>query len=592
MIKRLISTTLILAIFLSSVFYCVDLGIKASAYFEDSIYFNVEAPEETGDNETFTAKVNVFVPEGKKLNGLKFVLEYNSYYLDYEPSNVAINQDILSATTINIDMNNDVPGISDELDFNFESMEIFIPEGKTELFTIQFGISEFAKEEEIVFTLYLDEAYYYMGVEEDYNFSCDTEGELAYVWIGERFKTTPEKMNVMVGQNAYISWNKDVSFENIEPFGNDVFEFHYTSLRDGKIKGLKPGSGTIQLLVDKTQELHTIFVEVSEINTKLKSMTVSNATISPAFNPDTLNYTATVPYDTDILFISAQSYAQDIIAVTVDNNELVAGETTSVTITVEPTNPSSSVQSTVYTIDVYREPLNQNDNAELSTLTVSNATISPAFDPSVFQYTATVPYNTEQLVLSAEAKDSNATVKIDNPKLVVGGTTSVTVTVTAEDGITKFVYNIDVTRQRAPYPTKITSSQYTVGSTYISKIAAGTTVSQLLNGMNDWQYIQIRRANGVVATATETVKTGFTVCLMHGSTLKQSLTVVVTGDADGDGEITIADMIAIKAHVLKKSILSGVYAIAADTTGDDDILINDFIQVKAKILGKGTITAR
>ena len=51
-------------------------------------------------------------------------------------------------------------------------------------------------------------------------------------------------------------------------------------------------------------------------------------------------------------------------------------------------------------------------------------------------------------------------------------------------------------------------------------------------------------------------------------------------------------MIAIKAHFLKKSTLSGAAATAADTNGDNGISITDFIQIKAKILGKGSIVAR
>ncbi len=593
MTKRLISTALMFAIFLSSVLFCLDLNTIVSAEVLTPIYFNMEVPEETGDNDTFSATLKIIVPEGKKINGLRLFLQFDSYYLDYNNNSIAINNDLSDESTLIYRRNNDVYGVPDEIDFQFTDAKNAIQEGETELFKIEFKVNEAGYNENIKFSLFLDEAYYIGGGSENYeeeNFYYDTEGELVSVWLGERFKTTPDEMSVMVGQNAYISWNKDVSFENIESFGDGHFEFNYNSLRDGIIKGLAPGRGMIQFLVDDTQELLTIFVEVLEFNTKLKSMTVSNANISPDFNPDTLNYTATVPYEVDMLYILAQSNDMENVPVTIDNNELIAGETTSVTITVAPTDPSSSVESTVYTIDVYREPLSQ--NAELSNLTVSNATISPAFDPSVFQYTATVSHDVEQLILNAYAADSNATVKVDNPKLKSGETTSVTITVTAEDGITKFVYNIDVTRPRAPYPDKITSAQYTVGSTYISKIAEKTTVSKLLSGLKENQHIKIRRADGSLASANEVVGTGFTVNLMHGDVTKQTLTVVVTGDTDRDGEITIGDMIAIKAHLLKKSILSGVYAIAADTSGDDNIYIDDFIQVKAKLLDKGTITAR
>ena len=80
--------------------------------------------------------------------------------------------------------------------------------------------------------------------------------------------------------------------------------------------------------------------------------------------------------------------------------------------------------------------------------------------------------------------------------------------------------------------------------------------------------------------------------IMDGNTVKASYTVVVTGDTNGDGSISVTDMISIKAHILKKSTLKGAYSTAADTSGDKDITITDFIQIKAKILGKGNITAR
>lgn len=61
------------------------------------------------------------------------------------------------------------------------------------------------------------------------------------------------------------------------------------------------------------------------------------------------------------------------------------------------------------------------------------------------------------------------------------------------------------------------------------------------------------------------------------------------GDCNNDGDITITDMIAVKAHILDKSTLSGDAATAADTNQDGDITITDFIQIKAHILGKSTI---
>ena len=68
-------------------------------------------------------------------------------------------------------------------------------------------------------------------------------------------------------------------------------------------------------------------------------------------------------------------------------------------------------------------------------------------------------------------------------------------------------------------------------------------------------------------------------------------TVIVTGDVNGDGKITITDMLAVKAHILQKTLLSGSGLQAADTNGDGKITITDFIQIKAHILKKSSVVA-
>lgn len=137
----------------------------------------------------------------------------------------------------------------------------------------------------------------------------------------------------------------------------------------------------------------------------------------------------------------------------------------------------------------------------------------------------------------------------------------------------------------------ITSSRYNIRGDSISKISAGTTVTQLLNGLNNSSNVKVYDGNKVKA-GTDRVGTGMTVKLMVGNSALQTLSVVVTGDINGDGGISITDMLAIKSDLLKKSKLSGAAAKAADTNGDNAISITDFIQIKAHILGKDKIQPR
>lgn len=138
-------------------------------------------------------------------------------------------------------------------------------------------------------------------------------------------------------------------------------------------------------------------------------------------------------------------------------------------------------------------------------------------------------------------------------------------------------------------PQSITSSVYTISEGYIRKIPVGTKVETLVSGVNESGYITVYNGDTVVAGATP-VSTGMTVKLEYNGNPIQILTVVVTGDVNGDGGITITDALQIKTYLLQKGSLSEAGIIAADTNGDNTVSITDFLQVKAKLLGKNDIT--
>jgi hypothetical protein len=140
-------------------------------------------------------------------------------------------------------------------------------------------------------------------------------------------------------------------------------------------------------------------------------------------------------------------------------------------------------------------------------------------------------------------------------------------------------------------PKELSSGTYKVKGNSISKITAGTTVQELLEGVGGGKFCKVYK-DGVEVDADSKVGTGMTVDLIDVDTVNATYTVIVTGDTSGDGNVTVTDMIAVKAHILGKNLLSGVFADAANTNGDDGISITDFLQIKAKILGKSEITAR
>lgn len=88
----------------------------------------------------------------------------------------------------------------------------------------------------------------------------------------------------------------------------------------------------------------------------------------------------------------------------------------------------------------------QSAEGGLEGLHLSVGELSPAFAASVLEYTATVPYETEGVEVTATPKDENAKVTIDGNTHLSVGENTMSVTVEAENG-SKTVYEVLLTRQ-------------------------------------------------------------------------------------------------------------------------------------------------
>ncbi len=87
----------------------------------------------------------------------------------------------------------------------------------------------------------------------------------------------------------------------------------------------------------------------------------------------------------------------------------------------------------------------KSNNANLSSMSVSGATLSPAFSKNVTEYTATVENSVAAVTISAGKSNSKATVSGAGEVALQVGDNPFAITVTAEDG-TKKTYNITIKR--------------------------------------------------------------------------------------------------------------------------------------------------
>lgn len=130
-------------------------------------------------------------------------------------------------------------------------------------------------------------------------------------------------------------------------------------------------------------------------------------------------------------------------------------------------------------------------NADLSGLTLSSGTLSPAFSPGVLHYTATVGYHVSSITVTPTAAESHSTLAANGSPAASGvesapislsvGDNAITIVVTALNGVATQTYTIDVTRSSRPSdpdsydppPKKPTDIQVIVDGKPQEQIASG-----------------------------------------------------------------------------------------------------------------------
>lgn len=180
----------------------------------------------------------------------------------------------------------------------------------------------------------------------------------------------------------------------------------------------------------------------------LASLQISNAELSPAFRPDVLTYTAIAADDAETLDIKATPNDSKA-KVSISGNRITDGETAEVSILVT----AESGDTKTYTVHAThaQNAASLSGNNRLASLEVDTGSLSPAFDPDTLNYVVWLPYEADQITVTAKAEDEKAltpTVEGDG-SLKENEDNHIKVTSTAENGDVR-IYNIIAKRAIAP----------------------------------------------------------------------------------------------------------------------------------------------
>ena len=225
---------------------------------------------------------------------------------------------------------------------------------------------------------------------------------------------------------------------------------------------LNVGSNTITTVVtaqDGTTKTYTVTVtRAASSNADLNALSLSSGTLGPAFASATTSYTAIVGNATTSLTVTP-TVSDSTASVAVNGVSVVSGSASgaialnvgSTTITTAVTGQDGTTKT--YTVTLTRAA---STNADLGALSMSSGTLSPAFASGTTGYTASVGNATTSVTFTPTALAGTSGITVNGVATASGatsapialyvGSNTISMLVTAQDGITTKAYSVTVTR--------------------------------------------------------------------------------------------------------------------------------------------------
>jgi gliding motility-associated-like protein len=335
-------------------------------------------------------------------------------------------------------------------------------------------------------------------------------------------------------------------------------------------------------------------------NATLSGLVLSNGTLSPAFTGGATSYTASVSNATTSITVTPT--ASDPNATVTVNSVTVGSGTASgavaLNVGVNTINTivtaSDGVTTKAYTVAVTRLP---SVIATLAGLTTSSGTLSPAFATGTTSYSDKVNNTVTSIAFRATTTSSSSTETINGTTVPEGtvspyfplnvGLNTITVVVTAQDGVTKDTYTIGVTR----LSNVATLSGLTTSSGTLTPAFATATTSYTDNVANAVTSIAFR-ATTTSSSSTETINgtpvpEGTVSPYFPLNVGLNTITIIVTAqdgvtkDTYTIGVTRVSNIATLSKLTISDGTLSPAFATGTTSYTDKVIIWVDSIAVRA-----------
>lgn len=325
--------------------------------------------------------------------------------------------------------------------------------------------------------------------------------------------------------------------------------------------------------------------KIKSSNAKLKDITVSEGSLSPSFDPDTLSY---------IVNVDSTVTSLDIGAV-LNKGQTVAGDGTHTLAVGENVFPiavtAEDGTTKTYTVKVIRE---KKIDTTLSDIEVTNGTLDPTFESNITDYVAYIGDGVNDVMIRPVVTDVLSSVSISLNGGEYQSIDRITITdleientvkIKVEQDSQETIYTVSLLTQSSE---KITSQVYghDISDGMIKTVTIDTTAEEMKDQLdNENSKLKIYLADGSTEYTGDKIGTGMIVKLFVRGVVVDQKVIVVKGDTDGNGEINAIDALKVVNHIIETEILNGCYQVAAETTGDVTINAIDALRIVNHIIG-------
>lgn len=124
---------------------------------------------------------------------------------------------------------------------------------------------------------------------------------------------------------------------------------------------------------------------------------------------------------------------------------------------------------------------------------------------------------------------------------------------------------------------------YIIKDNYLLNVWQETTLTDFKNNYTSQEEYYTIKRNDTELTDTDIIATGDTIELSSGDTY----TIVVAGDINCDGRVTVFDLSTLRRYILKQIEFTEIELLAADINIDsNDVGVKDYSRMRIEILGR------